>query len=279
MTRTTLRRTTLAAFALTAGLAAPQFVGAALIFQVRATGYDAATSTLTPDVGPALTQLGPDLTAGAATPNGSSSLHFDGATTFSFANDLVGANGGAYTIFAYLRPTTADVAPKAIVAGLPGSVEYRFSGGDPGEVINAQVLLRTAQQNFGHSETAVIANQFNSINVANEVTDDPATTGRVSFRADGVTVGDVGSTAAIVPSQGFARLGSRNDPNGSNFEFLVGDLAEVRIYDTVLTVAERQGIESQFTASYVTAVPEPSSALALLGLGAIGLVGHRRRIA
>ena len=55
---------------------------------------------------------------------------------------------------------------------------------------------------------------------------------------------------------------------------LLGDIAEVILYDRVLTTAERQGVEEYLYAKYF--IPEPTT-LSLLALGGLGLLARRRR--
>jgi hypothetical protein len=69
-------------------------------------------------------------------------------------------------------------------------------------------------------------------------------------------------------------LGGRADNlTGNNWH---GAIAELLIYDEVLSTADRQQVESYLESRYLARIPEPSSAV-LLGLGLAAMVSLRRR--
>jgi hypothetical protein len=67
-------------------------------------------------------------------------------------------------------------------------------------------------------------------------------------------------------------VGAASGPN----EFYNGDIAEIRLFNTVLTEAERATVEAELQAAYGAPIPEPST-LALAALGTLGLVGYAWR--
>lgn len=56
-----------------------------------------------------------------------------------------------------------------------------------------------------------------------------------------------------------------------------GDIAEILVYNEVLSPADRQAVEDYLFAKYTTPVPEPASAVTLLAAGALGLATRRVR--
>jgi hypothetical protein len=61
--------------------------------------------------------------------------------------------------------------------------------------------------------------------------------------------------------------------DGSPDEIFTGDIAEIRIYNTPLSLVEIQTVEAEWNAAYV---PEPTTT-ALLGLGELALILRRRK--
>ncbi len=100
-----------------------------------------------------------------------------------------------------------------------------------------------------------------------------------SFRINGVTVNST-APSGNQPLDGVT-LGSRFAPQAGDLFSLDGYLAEVLIYDTPLSNADRDSVEQYlnfkwFDAASLAPIPEPST-LSLLALGAVGLALKTRR--
>ena len=261
-------------------LAAASSVQGAVVFQATAADYNAATNTFVPDVGPAGAYNVDETVAGHeglsvvpnATPNGSAALAFDGTSGVQFPAVVFAGAGGAETIFAVLVPSADFSSPQTIVSGGPGSLQYRIddtSGPNAGE----QGVLNRDNFQFGNSSVIVDPTTFSVV----DVTLGPTTPTAV-FTDDGVVVGDPGSTYGPGGLNAIARFGEAQvSADGTvNNEYFRGDIAELLIYNTSLDTADRQAVEAQLTAQFISPVPEPMS-LGLLATGSIALLARRRR--
>jgi len=97
----------------------------------------------------------------------------------------------------------------------------------------------------------------------------------VSTESDATSATDFSIVSAIrgTGSLNFDALGYYS----SNNRFFVGDVAEVLIYDDILTTTERESVESYLTDKWASqAVPEPASFI-LIGLAGFCLMAVRRR--
>lgn len=234
---------------------------AALVLQLQAQNYNPATGTWTATVGSnalqATTANRPALGAGQ-TINASPAVQFDGTDFLTLGTPIPNSASG-YTAFAYLRTPNSAVA-RTIFAGGNGSFQYRIGG----DGLNLrQQNLRRGQVNLAGSSTDLSTTAFNNIN--SSIT---SGAGGSIFRLNGNPDGtdtDPGAFTADI-----TQIGAGSGPN----EFFVGDIAEIRIYDSILTLAERQAVETQFL---VSLAPEPGVPF-LLGAGAsFFALFHRRR--
>jgi hypothetical protein len=126
--------------------------------------------------------------------------------------------------------------------------------------------LKSFQVDYGHSNTTLPTTSFSSIGVQ---VPNATGTNNISFYLNGSGDGTASNSSTL--SNPIANLGATTAP-GSGTEFLEGYVAEIRIYSDVTTnaAAVNVALENAF-------VPEPSSIVALCGLGAMGLLLFARR--
>ena len=267
-----LRNTpTVAMLIIVAGLmGAATDANADMVLRLEAANYDPGTWTWTDTSGNnnhatqglAANSQGGDAAAPPAlvasqTENGSPVVRFAGDDFLDFPTILPTSDADGFTAFAFLRPVApAEGAWPSIVAGRHGGFSYNLTPE------NKQFVDRSYSAGIGGSNTPLSHTEFSSINTqANDVGG--------SFRLNGADDGTMGGSTY---SAGVFRIGA--DLQGS-YQF-VGDIAEIRIYNTQLTLEEIQAVEAELNAAYV--VPEPSSlVLAALGLLGLAFVARRRR--
>lgn len=173
-----------------------------------------------------VTTSSPSLTPGA-TKNGSAVVTFDG-TNFLMLTPGISASG--FTCFAYVRPNPGD--SRTIVGGGTGSFQYRIGGdgfGDKQEVLQRNLVR------LGESTTDVSTTDFSIISVT-------YAGGGGSFRL--AEAGDGAPRNLFYAATNL--VGAASGPG----EFYNGDIAEIRIYNTVLSDADRATIEEQIRQTY-----------------------------
>ena len=213
-------------------------VSAALVLKLEAANYDPSTGAWSDTSGNSnhatqgTTTNRPGLVANQSA-NGSSVVRFDGAGDFLNLTSPISPASAAdgFTAFAYLRPYTA-ASPRTIFSGTVGSLQYRVSGS------GAQQLVRTYQANLG-SGSVLSTSDFSNINAQ-------VNNAGGSFRLNGAADGSATASSFTAP---ITNIG-RND-QGNN-EFFAGDIAEIRIYNTQLTLPQVQAVEAELNAAYVT---------------------------
>jgi hypothetical protein len=171
----------------------------------------------------------PVLTPGQ-TLNGSAVVTFDGATTFLMMNP--GISAGAFTCFAYLRPMPGD--SRTIMGGGTGSFQYRIGGdgfGDSQEVLQRN-LVRLGVSN---TQLDTTSGAFSLISITYAGT--PGTF-RLAETDDG--------TPGFVFFSPTNMIGAASGPG----EFYLGDIAEIRIYNEVMSDTDRATIEEAIRTTY-----------------------------
>ena len=167
-----------------------------------------------------------------ATPNGSAALDLLGSGGFSLTSSLDPSLG--YTVFAYLMPTNTT-GRHALTGGSYGSgyaLEYDIYNGQ-------QDYLVEYQSDNGHGTATIPTNSFSLIDLA-------VNSAGAAFRLNGASDGSVvGATF----SQPITRIGN-NTGLGDN---LVGQVAEIDVYQGALTYNQITNVEAQLTAKYLTA--------------------------
>jgi hypothetical protein len=211
------------AFVITPALCADE------VLELKAANYDPSTGIWSDSSGNGNDAMGlvspPSLTTGQ-TPNGSSVVTFSGTNFLSLSP---GISSGGFTCFAYVRPMPGD--SRTIVGGGTGSFQYRVGGdgfGDKQEVLQRNLVR------LGESMTDVSTSNFSIISIAY---------GGAAFRLAEANDGTPQHTLFTAATN---LIGAASGPN----EFYSGDIAEIRIYNTVLGDADRATIEEEIRKTY-----------------------------
>jgi hypothetical protein len=155
---------------------------------------------------------------------------FDGVSTFLAMNP--GISAGAFTCFAYVRPMPGD--SRTIVGGGTGSFQYRVGGDGFGDM---QEVLQRNLVRLGVSNTPVdtSSGKFTIISITYSAA--PGTF-RIAETDDGMPGFLFYSPTNLV--------GAASGPG----EFYMGDIAEIRIYNEVLSDTDRATIEEAIRKTY-----------------------------
>ena len=257
-----------------ASMAAIVFAGSAisaqgaLLRQFDSANYDLASgrwsdtsdgSTVADNTNDAFNGYAPGLVAGA-TLSGQSALSFNGSQNLIIGGFNDGSGTGipisptsTFTLFAVVKPTTGGT----ILAGNGGSLQYRLSG-------SKQESLRAGQASQGASNTVLPTDSFSIISLTFTNGSNPSGT----FYLNNVADGSFTASGGVYGYMTF--IGAKDNSGAERYN---GQIAAVRIYDTVLDSTERTAVFSSLAATYV---PEPVS-LSVFGLLGAGLLCRRRR--
>jgi hypothetical protein len=244
-----------------AGLAVPTFADrahGALVLQLQAANYNAASGvwTDTSGNGDNATYSGsstPTVVTGA-TPNGSAAVSLTGTGSLVLSSAI--SDAGGWTLFTYAIP-------------VDGSGRNAFTGGSASNALEWDVYGH--QDDFLKEYTADVAHGTGTVSTSVfSLMDLAVSPSGSSFNLNGASDG-TGSGASFT---NITRIGN-NEGGGDGFS---GKIAEIDIYNSVLTAPQIAAVEAQLTASYISPVPEPAT-LGLLGLGSLRLLARRRRLA
>ena len=170
--------------------------------------------------------------ASFVTSNGASAVDVAvGGGSFLLSSSLDPSSG--YTVFAYVMPSVvANGARHALTGGSSsGALEYDFYAGH-------QDYLREYLQDVGNGTAIIPTNSFSLVDVA-------VNSSGAVFRLNGAPDATV---AGATFGSALTRIGN-NEGSGDSF---LGDIAEIDIYNGVLSSNQISMIESQLTAKYAT---------------------------
>jgi len=170
--------------------------------------------------------------ASGATPNGFPAVNIaSGGSSFLLVSPLSQTNGG-YTVFAYIMPSSVTGGSRyALVGGSsPGGLEYNFYQGHQNYLVE--------YTGGGGAGTATISTSaFSLIDVA-------VNSAGGSFKLNGAADGTVPGATFTQP---ITRIGN-NEGGGDG---LVGQVAEIDVYNGALSSAQISVVEAQLTGKYV----------------------------
>lgn len=175
--------------------------------------------------------------------NGYPVLRFDGVDDWYKINGAADALSGEATFFTIIKPTSATDDIYYLSTNYYGDNRVKFGHSPNGELIYDDDVEPLSSTNYVDKETLVSAN----------ITPD--------IRAEGYINGvkalpwseDMSSTGA-----NRASLGQEFDGNGSDNEtsdHWIGDMAEMIIYDKILTDDERHQVETYLSVKYGISIP------------------------
>jgi hypothetical protein len=235
-----------------------------LLLSLQAGNYNATTGVWTATVGSNASGAGnsgiatPTLAAGA-TPNGSSAVAFNGSQELTLLTGVPAET--SYTVFTYLMPTLPGGQYGTFLDGGEGSFQYRVTSA------GAQDGVQDNQADLNSGTSTSLNNTWDNINAT-------VGTSGGDYRLNGAADG---TNAAGTFSAGITTIGSQQRTDTG--ERFYGDIADIEVYSGTLTTMQRQTVEQQLTAEYVTAlgVPEPSTwCMAALGLGLLFVIRRFR---
>lgn len=177
----------------------------------------------------------------AKTAKGPLAVSFDGKDQYMKMFKGIQSDHG-YTVVAFVEPLRSNArVASAVVAGGPGSLEYRIQTMSDGQ--SKQVLLKTATVAFGASNSSVPTNVFSTIAVtAND-------TGNGNFYLNGNPDGTFSGSSRF--SQPVVFIGAAaTGPGATPAEFFRGDIAELRVYSGVLSPRRIKALTASFTKMY-----------------------------
>ena len=169
--------------------------------------------------------------ASLATPNGNPAVNItSGNNQFFLLNSSLDPSSG-YTVFAYVEPTGSTSARQALVGGsASGALEWDvYNGNDD--------FLQEYLADVAHGSNTITSTNFSLIDLA-------VNSSAYSFRFNGTSDG---SGSGVSFSSPITRI-ANNEGGGDG---LVGNIAEIDIYNGVLTPLQISNVEAQLTAEYV----------------------------
>ena len=212
-----------------------QPLSALLQLQLMATNYDPGNGVWTDSSGNGnnATYSGdstPTLVA-SVTPNGSTAVNISsGTNSFALTSSLDPSSG--YTVFAYLLPSNTSGRHAITGGSAANALEYDIYNG------NQNYLNEYSGVEQASGAATISTSSFSLVDLA-------VNASGVAFRLNGATDG---TAAGATFSQPITRIGN-NEGLGDG---LVGEVAEIDIYNGVLTSNQVNAVEAQLTANYVT---------------------------
>ena len=242
---------------------------ASLVLKFDAANYNPTTNVWADTSGNANNAVGPGpansptLTLNA-TPTGQSAVTFvQGYEYLDLTTNLNNAaltSSPSFSLFAVARKVDASYGLLLSGNGNGGAegIGYRLDGGNG----NRQTLTKNNVVDIGTSASATASGDFHLFGVTYD-----GTTAR--FFLDGVADGTAVNSQTF--NTGIFHIGIQAGTGAGGFS---GDIAALRVYDTVLSGAALTGVENSLITTF-TAVPEPGTTL--FGFACVGVAAFRRR--
>jgi hypothetical protein len=178
---------------------------------------------------------------------------------FSLLNPITAGSG--YTVFAYVQPSKTDTRSALTGGSSGGALEWDIYGGHDD-------FLQEYQADVGHGTAIVPTTSFSLLDLA-------VNPSNYSFKFNGSADG---SGTGVSFGSSITQIGN-NEGGGDYFS---GDIAEIDIYQGVLTSGQIAAVEATLSGEYIDGtipvtpyVPEPTT-LAMLA-GGFGLLFATRR--
>ena len=167
-----------------------------------------------------------------ATPNGDSAVNIASGSGQSFLLTTPLDPSSGYTIFAYVEPSNTSGRHALTGGSASGALEYDIYNG-------SQDYLTEYTKDIGQgTATNISTSSFSLIDLAVNFSGG-------AFRLNGASDGSV---AGATFSSDLTRIGN-NEGGGDGY---IGQIAEIDIYNGVLSSMQISNIEAQMTANYVT---------------------------